>query len=483
MVRDSGFCSATGLLGAIILILLNVRGLLAQKVKVEPEVVSYPGQTVILRCQFPDPGQTQLTQVSWILEKSDGSRTNIAVFHPKYGANYPSSPVEGRVSFMIDPTTLENPTIQITEIALTDEGKYICEYAAYPTGNEKGVTSLIILAKPTNSATTITVPVGDTAVAVARCESANGRPPATITWLTSVNGNSSAPVTTDNSDNTVTVRSEYFLNPTPADNGKEITCKVTHRTMPNSETYAMKLVVQYPPQVQITGYDNNWYIGRSNVVLTCQYQGNPDPPTVNWKVSSGFMPDTVEVSKNRLTILKVDDAVNTTFICEVTNSLGTGKDQVAVFVRATSKGHATGIIIGAIIGVILFIALIVTIVLLVRKQRMNRDGPPTHKPPPPQKHTKISYSAVSNTQNNVPLEYYETQRVEPVTDLDSYHGDDENQPKTFGPNTGYDFEGSEILPPYCEFREMDTGMVANEQHLGPSSLTREDSFMSAPMIV
>lgn len=45
------------------------------------------------------------------------------------------------------------------------------------------------------------------------------------------------------------------------------------------------------------------------------------------------MPDTVEVSKNRLTILKVDDSVNTTFICEVTNSLGTGKDQVAVFVR------------------------------------------------------------------------------------------------------------------------------------------------------
>lgn len=38
-------------------------GCLAQKVKVEPEVVSYPGQTVNLRCQFPDPGQTQLTQV------------------------------------------------------------------------------------------------------------------------------------------------------------------------------------------------------------------------------------------------------------------------------------------------------------------------------------------------------------------------------------------------------------------------------------
>lgn len=49
--------------------------------------------------------------------------------------------------------------------------------------------------------------------------------------------------------------------------------------------------------------------------------------------SSGFLPDSVEVNHNKLTIRKVDDAVNNTFICEVTNSLGTGKDQVTVFVR------------------------------------------------------------------------------------------------------------------------------------------------------
>ncbi|TSR27785.1 Nectin-1 [Bagarius yarrelli] len=231
--------------------------LVAQKVKVEPEVVSYPGQTVTLRCLFPNPGQTQLTQVSWIIESKTGSRTNIAVYHPTFGVNYPtSSPVHGRVSFMMEPPSLENPTIQITDIALTDEGKY--------------------LSKPVNSATTITVPAGTSPVAVALCESANGRPPATINWITSLNGNGSAPVKSDNSDK--------------HSDGAE--------------------------RVQIVGYDNNWYIGRTNVVLTCQFHGNPIPTTVNWKVSSGFMPDTVEVSQNKLTVLKVDDVVNTTFICE-----------------------------------------------------------------------------------------------------------------------------------------------------------------------
>ncbi|KAF5902356.1 nectin-2-like isoform X2, partial [Clarias magur] len=399
-------------------------GLSAQKVRVEPEVVSYPGQTVTLRCQFPDPSQTQLTQVSWILEMSSGVRTNIAVFHPTFGVNYPKqSPVQGRVSFTPEPPTLESPTIQITDIELTDEGKYICEFAAYPSGNEQGITSLIILAKPVNSAQTITVSAGSTPVSVASCESANGRPPAKITWTTAVNGNSSAPVTTDNSDNTVTVRGEYMLIPTAADNGKDITCEVSHRTLSRPETFPMKLVVQYPPQVQIVGYDNNWYMGRTSVALTCQYQGNPSPPTVNWKVSSGFLPDSVEVDHNKLTIRKVDDAVNTTFICEVTNSLGTGKDQVTVFVRdkpmrLSQSGAATGSIIGAIIGVILFIALIATIALLIRKRRMNRDGPPTYKPPPPKKNTPI-YTPVQENSNSHPVDatptYYETQRTEPVT--------------------------------------------------------------------
>lgn len=38
-----------------------------------------------------------------------------------------------------------------------------------------------------------------------------------------------------------------------------------------------------PPQVKIVGYDNNWYVGRTNVVLTCEATGNPVPSTVVWK--------------------------------------------------------------------------------------------------------------------------------------------------------------------------------------------------------
>ncbi len=84
-------------------------------------------------------------QVSWIFERSDTERTNIAVFHPSFGVNYPTSPVAGRVRFISDPATLEDPSIQISNVKMTDEGRYICEYATYPSGNEQGVSSLVML--------------------------------------------------------------------------------------------------------------------------------------------------------------------------------------------------------------------------------------------------------------------------------------------------------------------------------------------------
>lgn len=52
---------------------------------------------------------------------------------------------------------------------------------------------------------------------------------------------------------------------------------------------------------------------------------------------TGEMPDTVQIKDNQLKVLKVDEAVNTTFVCEVKNRIGPGKDQVTAFVRGEFK--------------------------------------------------------------------------------------------------------------------------------------------------
>uniref|UniRef100_A0A1A8IGS1 Poliovirus receptor-related 2 (Herpesvirus entry mediator B) n=1 Tax=Nothobranchius kuhntae TaxID=321403 RepID=A0A1A8IGS1_NOTKU len=474
--------------------ILLQHGTWGQQVKVEGEVLSYPGQTVNLRCSFPDVTGVQLTMVSWLYEPKDGTRQNIAVLHPNHDPSYPDSPLKGRVSFTQSPPSLSSPSIQITGVQLTDEGKYICEYATYPGGNQQGITQLVMLAKPQNSATSVTVLAGAQPVVVARCTSANGRPPATIKWVTTADGNATM-VSSAGSDNTVTVTSEYSLAPKSSDNGKDISCLVDHRTQAKTESIPLKLAVQYAPEVRIEGYDNNWYIGRTNAVLICQANGNPIPTSITWKAVAGAMPDTVQITQNELKVLKVDESVNTTFVCEVKNGIGTSKEQVAVFVRVhrlPEKGPATGGIIGGIIAVIVILVIIGTGIAMWRKyanKKLNGDGPPKYKPPPP---TKINSSKLNpaytpvNYDRTALNQFYATQSPEPVTDLDAHPDDvDDHDPGTkdgqhyiSASPSGWDDPGNDdALPPYSSQN------IEPHDYNGGINIGREESFVSPPMIV
>nr|XP_020466589.1 nectin-2-like isoform X1 [Monopterus albus] len=368
------FTEMIGLLCLVSSILIQ-HGASGQRVKVEPEVLSYPGQTVTLRCAFPDSTGTQLTMVTWIYEPKDGERINIAVFHPNFDPNYPDSPLKGRVSFSHNPPDMMSPSIQITNVEITDEGKYICEYATYPGGNEQGITYLVMLAKPSNSASVTTVTAGTKPVVVARCMSANGRPPAQITWVTTANGNATSK-SQPSVNNTVTVSSEYLMVPTPKDNGIDITCVVAHRTQVKPERFPMNLAVQYAPLVSIEGDDNNWYIGRTNVALTCQATGNPVPTSVQWKTTSGVTPDTVQITGNVLKVLKVDDNINTTFVCEANNSIGVGRNQATPLLREPPVNPSNaGMVAGAVIGSLLALLLVATLIfVLVTRSRRHQQG-------------------------------------------------------------------------------------------------------------
>ncbi|XP_054637159.1 nectin-2 isoform X3 [Dunckerocampus dactyliophorus] len=479
------------LLGAATLLRHGASG---QLVKVEPEVLSYPGQTVNLRCAFADTTGIQLTMVTWIYEPKEGERMNIAVLHPSFDPNYPDSPLMGRVRFVQNPADMANPSIQISDVRMTDEGKYICDYASYPGGNKQGITNLIMLSKPQNLASTLTVDAATTSMVVARCESLNGRPEAQIRWVTTANGNATTSSQLG-SDNTVSITSEYRMVPTAADNGKDISCVVSHRTQATPESFQMKLKVQYAPQVTIVGYDNNWYVGRTNVLLTCQATGNPVPTTVQWKAMTGEMPDTVQIKDNQLKVLKVDDAVNTTFVCEVKNRIGVGRDQVTALVRGTrlpEKGPTTGSIIGAIIGVIIILAIIGTAIAMYRKHRNNKlngDGPPKYKPPPPKKNNNIAGRPVNR--NTVPAaeerplqnQYYSTQDAEPVTDLDTYQDDDngegEREHYYAAAPSGWDDPGNDDAPPFYEHSSNEP----QDHRRQGVNVGREDSFVSPAMFV
>lgn len=475
MARDYAALCPVGAL----LLVLTAQGALAQKVRVEEELEAYPTESVDLRCQFIDGGgKTKLTQVSWIWEPIDGQRDNIAVYHPIYGQSFPNPTFKDRVAFLHN--SLENPSVRISNLRMSDAGRYTCEYATYPSGNEQGTTTLIMLAKPKNAARVVTVQAGTKSVVVAQCEAVEGKPAASIKWLGSVGGNHSTS-SSSGPDGTVTVRSEYRLVPTAADNGREVTCLVDQRTQDQTWVYPIKLSVEYPPSVSIEGYDHNWYIGRSDAVLLCLANANPAPTTVTWTSLSGPLPDSVEVDGNKLTVRKVDDAVNTTFVCEVKNKLGATKNQITTIVidekRLIGGAPPTGAVIGGILGALAVIGIITGVILYMRK-RQDDDGPPKHKPPPPVKAGSSTEmlnkpSEPPTATETLPLSpgevYYETSGKEPVTNLD----DD---------GSGGALNGG------AKYDNMNDGLHGNDfdpanHDVPPVNIARGESFVSPAMYV
>ncbi|XP_035285442.1 PVR cell adhesion molecule related 2 like isoform X2 [Anguilla anguilla] len=473
-------------------ILIIIGGVTAH-VKVKSEVESYPGQMVNLSCEFMSSEGIRLTQVSWIWEPKEGQRENIAVFHPQFGDSYPESALSGRVRFLHG--SLENPSISISDVRMTDEGKYVCEYATYPSGNEQGTTTLVMLAKPKNTASVVTVTEGTSAVVVARCESADGRPEAEITWETQAAGKE-ARTAQAGVMNTVTVLSEYRLVPTAEDDGRDIACVVSHRTQGAPQILRLKLSIEHLPKVRILGYDSDWYRGRTDATLVCEAIGNPEPTNITWKTASGPLPDTVQVRENTLTVRHVDEAVNTTFVCEAQNRLGASTEQVTTLITERPKVDvAIGTIVGVVIGVLLLLVIIIVAIFMIRKQRRNAengDGPPKYKSPPPAK-ADGSTEMLNKSQDPLtdpPLAshvYYET-TGEPVTDLD---GNEEENGYMVGATSGWEDSAqgrngetqSEALPPYSDPPERGASRDAAQDPGALSPSNREGSFVSAAMYV
>ncbi|XP_067411416.1 nectin-2 isoform X1 [Emydura macquarii macquarii] len=404
----------------------------AQRVKVRAEVTGYVGDEAKLQCLFaatsPD---IKVSQVTWIKE-TGGKKQNVAVYLPGHEPNFPSEN-SGRIRFVN--VSLQDATLVIQSLRMSDEGTYVCEFATYPNGNEDGVTRLSILARPTNTAQPCRAVAGNTTSPVAVCTSANGKPPALISWSSPLPGTFNASEVT-NADGTVTVTSHFNMVPTAGADRQQVTCLVSQRTLAQPEALPVTLAVQYPPQVTIEGYDDNWYLSRGEAVLTCVATGNPKPTQFSWSTPSGSLPPTVQVQDERLVVHSVDMAVNTTFICGVTNAVGTVRAEQHVLVRAhpnMAGAGTTGGIIGGIIAAIVAVAVVVTAVLIFRQQQKNQteqdeemDGPPAYKPPPPQKKIEDP-ELVSNPSEaeNIPLKapYCEPGIVADSTepDLPRYH--------------------------------------------------------------
>ncbi|XP_029782433.1 nectin-2 isoform X1 [Suricata suricatta] len=397
------------LLTLLLLLLLRETGAQDVQVRVPPEVRGDLGGTVQLPCLLlPSGPEVRVSQVTWLHVDATGASRSVAAFHPAYGPSFRDSKSgEERLSFVTaGPSAgarqgtekeLHDATLALRGLTVEDEGNYTCEFATFPSGTSRGVTRLRAIAQPQNHADTQEVTLSLEAVPVARCVSEGGRPPARISWFSPLDGEAKESQMSGPVPGTFTVTSRFILVPLSQADGVKVTCKVEHESFQEPILLPITLSVRYPPEVSISGYDDNWYLGRRDASLNCDVRSKPEPTGYDWSTTTGVFPASAVAQGPQLIIHSVDKLVNTTFICTVTNAVGTGHAEQVVLVRETPNtagAGATGGIIGGIIAAIIATAVAATGILICRQQRKEQrlqggeeeddlQGPPSYKPPTP----------------------------------------------------------------------------------------------------
>ncbi|XP_036201629.1 nectin-2 isoform X4 [Myotis myotis] len=391
----------------LLLLLLREAGAQNGRVSMPPEVRGRLGDTVELPCHLLSPGpKGNVSQVTWQRLDPSGNSQSVAAFHPSHGLSFPSPQFgKDRLSFRTmgqspgarQGSEMRDATLVLQDLRVEDEGNFSCEFATFPLGTSRGVTWLRTIAQPQNRAEAQEVTLRSEPVPVALCVSSGGRPPAKISWLSPLRGEPKESETAGPLAGTVTVTSRYAVVPSSQVDGVQITCKVEHEAMKEPDLMPVTLSVRYPPEVSISGYDDNWYLGRSEATLNCDVRSKPEPTGYVWTTTSGSLPASAKEQDSQLMVPLVDRLVNTTFICTVSNAVGTGRAEQVVLVREspnTAGAGATGGIIGGIIATIIATAVVATGILICRQQRKEQrlqvaeeeddlEGPPSYKPPTP----------------------------------------------------------------------------------------------------
>ncbi|XP_039974726.1 carcinoembryonic antigen-related cell adhesion molecule 5-like [Xiphias gladius] len=286
-------------------------GTAGQRVKVDPEVLSYPGQTVNLRCAFTDATGIQLTMVTWIYEPKDGERINIAVFHPNFDPNYPNSTVKGRVSFSPSPPNMVSPSIQINNVRMTDEGKYICEYATYPNGNEQGITYLIMLERVANvTVTANTTDLVEFSRSLSLSCSSSGSS-LSFLWL-----NISSEVTASDRVQLTDGNSTLSIVNVTRDDQGPFRCHVFNRVS-NGTSAPVNLSVSFGPENIILKLSppQEYYEEGSNVSLSCSAVSRPSAE-FQWFRNENLLSDTGP----ELRLMNLQESPSEKYSCQAFNN-------------------------------------------------------------------------------------------------------------------------------------------------------------------
>ncbi|XP_027901398.1 nectin-3-like protein isoform X3 [Xiphophorus couchianus] len=308
-------------------------GVSSNQVVVPDKVNAVLGKNITLGCRILVEPNLSLTQVSWERRLPSGPIT-LAVFNPEYGTSY--APEYGKRISFVSPS-IRDATIIIEGVGFADIGSYTCKVATFPLGNTQASTFVNVSVEPkvyVSAGPAALLDGGDEAL-VATCIAERGRPAAEVFWEAELYGRSEKQ-TQEEVNGTTTVRINYMWKPQSYAQGKMLTCVVRHPTLQTEFRIRYKLNVQFAPNISIQGIDKIWYVGQTNVRITCTAKANPPAHDYKWIRLDGAMPEGVKISNNSLSFTRPlernDSAI---YRCEVTNDIDRSTHNVNFWVQVS----------------------------------------------------------------------------------------------------------------------------------------------------
>ncbi|XP_062844241.1 nectin-4 isoform X2 [Trichomycterus rosablanca] len=330
-----------------------------------------------LPCEFSLQDQERVIQVTWSKKKSDGTEEQMITWHWTEGVQGFSGFTD-RVRFASS-NPIKDSTLLIETTKESDQATYICHISTFPSGNFERQVHLTVWRLPISTLDPVVLIEGQSLRIAATCR-AVGLPPPSLSWDTDLPG----PTQNKTSEGGV-ITSYYYLHPLRSMNGRKLDCLVWHPALKQPHRISNTLIITFPPDAVVAGYDKTWSVNRNGAELRCEGGGNPKPQNFTWTRKGMGLPKGVIMEENRLIFTrplnKTDEGV---YECEARNSVGSVKAEVNVEIPEAEAFRfesifkeapvmTVGVVAGALVVIMTIIILLVSCHHRRRTRKLKRE--------------------------------------------------------------------------------------------------------------
>ncbi|KAI1886308.1 hypothetical protein AGOR_G00212660 [Albula goreensis] len=219
--------------------------------------------------------------------------------------------------------------ITLSNVSVWDEGGYFCQLYTDDTHHQVATLTVIVPPDvPTVEVKTEAVEGGEVELV---CLSPRSKPPATLRWM---RNRREVPGETSQQDygKTYSVSNTIRIPVERRDNGAPISCEAAHPALGTQKKVRhYRLDVHFAPTVRIIPPPGILREGDS-LTLTCAITGNPLPRNVQWSRVNDTLPDRAETAGPTLTMARLSQAHNGTYLCQAHNNYGRAADHYTLLV-------------------------------------------------------------------------------------------------------------------------------------------------------